>query len=342
MLTTTAAEELEEELRRECEKKLKEASNRNGNAWVPQRCKLLLAIGLTCAILVLASPQLASLSSRGEYEPSVFHRQSNTLNAPNSTSVFLTAALKKSTQDAADREYSHSNAASEESVRSRNEAMADDVDDHDDDDDNHDSNAMHAASEESVRSRNEAMADDVDDHDDDDDDDNHDSNAMHAASEEMADDKPFLGYRTFDEPLAVDVTDRDDADDEHFVSHAKRADRADNEHGSGDEDEANVKDGDDKGMSAACLAGFAYHGAQMINDNAGASDGRECLALCDKEPACKFWDHGAGSYGSAYCRLRSDVGKGAIRAPGYVAGRKGCKIAPKGAGNHARFVSCPG
>jgi len=306
MLTTTAAEELEEELRRECEKKLKEASNRNGNAWVPQRCKLLLAIGLTCAVLVLASPQLASLSSRGEYEPSVFHRQSNTLNAPNSTSVFLTAALKKSTQDAADREYSHSNAASEESVRSRNEAMADDVDDHDDDDDNHD------------------------------------SNAMHAASEEMADDKPFLGYRTFDEPLAVDVTDRDDADDEHFVSHAKRADRADNEHGSGDEDEANVKDGDDKGMSGACLAGFAYHGAQMINDNAGASDGRECLALCDKEPACKFWDHGAGSYGSAYCRLRSDVGKGAIRAPGYVAGRKGCKIAPKGAGNHARFVSCPG
>ena len=50
-----------------------------------------------------------------------------------------------------------------------------------------------------------------------------------------------------------------------------------------------------------------------------ASTASDCLARCNDEPQCKFWD-----YGQKICRLRSNPGSGPIKDDGYSYGSKNC------------------
>ena len=63
----------------------------------------------------------------------------------------------------------------------------------------------------------------------------------------------------------------------------------------------------------------------MINDNATASSASECLAQCNDEDQCKFWDYGsAHSSWKKICRLRSNPGSGPMKDDGYSYGSKNC------------------
>jgi len=72
-----------------------------------------------------------------------------------------------------------------------------------------------------------------------------------------------------------------------------------------------------------CGIGFAYHTGTMINDNAFASNARDCLAQCNSNHQCKFWDYG-GDGSKKYCRLRSSQGTGPIISEGFSYGSKHC------------------
>jgi len=63
------ADDLEQELQEEFARKLKTTSTTNDNSWVPHRCRLLLATGIICAVLMLALPQPAHWLSQEDLVP---------------------------------------------------------------------------------------------------------------------------------------------------------------------------------------------------------------------------------------------------------------------------------
>ena len=77
-----------------------------------------------------------------------------------------------------------------------------------------------------------------------------------------------------------------------------------------------------------CGIGFAYHTGTMINDNAFASNARDCLGQCNSNHQCKFWDYG-GDGSKKYCRLRSSQGTGPIISEGFSYGSKHCILKRK-------------
>ena len=58
---------------------------------------------------------------------------------------------------------------------------------------------------------------------------------------------------------------------------------------------------------------------------ASASNASDCLAQCNDEDQCKFWDYGSGDpHWKKICRLRSNPGSGPIKDDGYSYGSKNC------------------
>ena len=53
-------------------------------------------------------------------------------------------------------------------------------------------------------------------------------------------------------------------------------------------------------------------------------DAAQCLAKCNSDSPCKFWDFGGG-----WCRLRSNSGRGLQSDSGYFYGSKNCKFKGK-------------
>lgn len=63
------ADDLEHELQEEFARKLKATSTTTDVSWVPHRCRLLLATGIFCAVLMLALPQPAHWLSQEDLVP---------------------------------------------------------------------------------------------------------------------------------------------------------------------------------------------------------------------------------------------------------------------------------
>ena len=65
----------------------------------------------------------------------------------------------------------------------------------------------------------------------------------------------------------------------------------------------------------------------MVNDDARASNARECLDACNAEDQCNYWDYGSSNPNWAkHCRLRSDDGGGPEYSVGYSFGSKNCVL----------------
>ena len=68
-----------------------------------------------------------------------------------------------------------------------------------------------------------------------------------------------------------------------------------------------------------CGLGAGYHEGEMFKDDAQAGSASECLALCNGDPKCEFWDYGDdGEDGGVNCRLRSEDGGGPLPIYGTI------------------------
>jgi len=77
-----------------------------------------------------------------------------------------------------------------------------------------------------------------------------------------------------------------------------------------------------KDKKPMCGSDMAYHGTDMVNDDANATTAIECRSACQDDPKCEFWD-----FGDNYCRLRPnsiDTFWGLTHSKGYTYGAKNC------------------
>lgn len=286
------ADDLELELQQEFAKKNKPAPR--PASWVPYRCKLLLGTGVTCAVLILALPQL--------FQSKTFTR-TDLAPLPGQSKLLDVAASDLKGQELSE------NAPAAEEVTSDAGRKAD--------------GEVEVEAEEDRKDK-EVEAD--------------------QEGEDEKDNDAEVDKEDKEESVVKDGKEENsdvDAKEDEEAPQDKADTQVETEEGqnAGGQAESTGKDveSEDVESGEACLIAHAYHRGTMVQDNAFASNGRECWAICVKNAACNFWDYGEG-----YCRLRGDAGSGAVKAVGYVAGIKNCKFASKaGTSTQARFISCP-
>ena len=76
-----------------------------------------------------------------------------------------------------------------------------------------------------------------------------------------------------------------------------------------------------------CGLGAAYHAGKMVKENAEAGSASECLAKCNADNKCEFWDYGdRKDNGKTYCRLRYADGGGPELGGYFAYGSKNCNF----------------